>query len=90
LLKTKIGQIDLSNLFDPLQSILRSLSIGVSAGGIERNISICFSPSSVLCKDDFFKINRSKLITGKDIENELTIYVREDVGTVKKKKNEER
>lgn len=53
-------------------------------------VEVDIEPSSALCKDDCFKINRSKLITGKDIEKEFTIYVREDVGTVKKKKIEER
>ena len=49
-------------------------------------VEVDIEPSSALCKDDCFKINRSKLITGKDIEKEFTIYVRKDVGTVKKRK----
>jgi hypothetical protein len=53
-------------------------------------VEVDIEPSSVFCKEDFFKINRSKLITEKYIEKEFTIYVRKDVGTVKKKKTEER
>lgn len=52
-------------------------------------IEIDIEPSSIFCKYQHFKINRSITITSKDIEKEFTIYVRENTGTVKKNKDEE-
>lgn len=53
-------------------------------------IEVDIEPSSSYCKDDFFRINRSNILTAKDIEKEFTLYVREDMGTAKKNKSEER
>jgi hypothetical protein len=53
-------------------------------------IEVDIEPSSSYCKDDFFRINRSNILTSKDIEKEFTLYVREDMGTSKKNKSEEK
>lgn len=53
-------------------------------------IEIDIEPSSILCKQDLFKINRSIIMTGKDIERTFTVFLREDTGTKKKTKHEER
>lgn len=54
-------------------------------------VEIDIEPSSHFCKDECFKVNRSKLPNLgniKKIEKEFTCFVREDTGTVQKVKQE--
>ena len=55
-------------------------------------VEIDIDPSSHFCKEEYFKINRSKLPdidNIKSMEKEFTLYVRENTGTVKKVKNDQ-
>ena len=55
-------------------------------------VEIDIDPSSHFCKEEYFKINRSKIPdidNIKSMEKEFTLYVRENTGTVKKVKNDQ-
>lgn len=53
-------------------------------------IEIDIEPSSVFCKEIYFKINRNNITNSSNIEKENTLYVREGVGTCSKTKQQEK